>query len=52
LGAGSDRKNETTITVRRVRFTLDGKQNQLNLSYLLHLSLAPGSLELMDLYAN
>ncbi|MFH0766279.1 MAG: porin [Calditrichota bacterium] len=52
FGEGNDRKDSTTVLVRRVRFTLDGRVKDPNISYLLHLSLAPGSLELIDLYLN
>ncbi len=44
------RLNEATFIARRIRPTLGGTLLTADLSYYLHLSTAPGSLELMDAY--
>lgn len=48
-GPGRDRPEKLTAEARRVRLTLQGDFPQDRLAFKLHLSLGPGSLELMDM---
>ncbi|MDD3732310.1 MAG: porin [candidate division Zixibacteria bacterium] len=47
-----DRSYAFSTRFRRIRLSLSGSLLKKELTYLLHLSTAPGSLELMDLYIN
>lgn len=49
-GSNNSRTNELLMSARRIRLTLKGTIYNPDLSYKLHLSTAPKSLELMDLY--
>jgi hypothetical protein len=49
-GADRDRTESNTMEARRIRLTLSGTIVRPALAYRLHLSAAPGSLELMDFY--
>jgi hypothetical protein len=51
-GSGKDRTTGLYMKARRIRLTLQGDIIDPNLSFKLHLSTAPKSLELMDLYFN
>ncbi|MBI5527886.1 MAG: hypothetical protein HY897_16270 [Deltaproteobacteria bacterium] len=51
-GPGNDRQNTGGLEIRRLRETLSGTFLDRNLSYYMHLSTAPGSLEMMDVYLN
>jgi len=51
-GPDVDRTNKLFMKARRIRLTLAGTLYQPELSYKLHLSTAPKSLELMDFYFN
>jgi hypothetical protein len=51
-GSGSDRTHELFMKARRIRLTLKGTIYSPKLSYKLHISTAPKSLELMDFYFN
>ena len=51
-GSGKARTKETGMEARRIRLTLSGSVFSSDLTYRLHLSTAPGSLELMDFYFN
>ncbi len=48
-GPGKERTEKLSAEARRVRVTLQGDFPQHKLTFKLHLSLAPGSLELMDM---
>lgn len=50
LGSGASRLKRSHMEARRVRLVLSGSVAVPQLRYRLHLSTAPGSLELMDLY--
>lgn len=49
-GTGKDRTSQSKLMLRRIRPTLSGSLLTEELTWLLHLSTAPGSLELMDLW--
>ncbi|MFZ5981396.1 MAG: porin [Candidatus Zixiibacteriota bacterium] len=49
---GNDRSYDVFTEFRRIRLTFSGYLWKPELTYKLHLSTAPGSLELMDLYLN
>jgi len=51
-GAGEQRTEKLVMEARRIRLTLTGSLMKPALSYKLHLSAAPHSLELMDYYFN
>jgi len=51
-GSGNDRTSGLYMKARRIRLSLQGDIIDPNLSFKLHLSTAPKSLELMDLYLN
>ncbi|MFH2050601.1 MAG: porin, partial [bacterium] len=51
-GSTVDRTNELSMNARRIRLSLSGTIYNPGLSYKLHLSTAPKSLELMDFYFN
>ena len=51
-GKGKSRTKETYMEARRIRLLLSGSVFASDLTYRLHLSTAPGSLELMDFYFN
>jgi len=51
-GPGNDRSNGLYMKARRIRLSLKGNIINPNCSFKLHLSAAPKSLELMDLYFN
>lgn len=48
-GPGTERTEKLTAEARRIRLTLLGDFPQYRLTFKLHLSLGPGSLELMDM---
>lgn len=50
--SGGDRDYDVFTKFRRIRLTFSGYLLKPELTYKLHLSAAPGSLELMDLYLN
>ncbi len=49
-GEGKERSNKLFTEARRIRLTLSGKIPARRLAFKLHLSTAPGSLELMDAF--
>lgn len=51
-GEGNDRDYDLVLKARRIRPILSGQLLDPRLTFQLHLSTAPGSLELMDLYFN
>jgi hypothetical protein len=51
-GPDEDRLDTGGLEIRRLRETLSGRFLDKDLSYYMHLSTAPGSLELMDVYLN
>lgn len=51
-GSNDDRTNELSMRARSIRLTLNGIIYNPDLSYKLHLSAAPKSLELMDFFFN
>jgi len=51
-GSANDRTNGLYMKARRIRLSLQGDLLNPNLSFKLHLSTAPKSLELMDFYFN
>lgn len=48
-GPGMERNEKSSTEARRIRLIFQGDFPQQNLTFKLHLSLAPGSLELMDI---
>lgn len=51
-GEEGDRDETFIMEARRIRITLSGTIGQPSIAYKLHLSTAPGSIELMDFYFN
>ncbi len=51
-GSGKGRTKNLLMKARRIRLSLSGTIHKPELSYRLHLSMAPKSLELMDFYFN
>jgi hypothetical protein len=50
--SSGDRDNTTKLAIRRIRPSLSGSVIDKNLTYRLHLDLAPGKLEILDVYLN
>ena len=51
-GSAADRSNTFDMKARRIRPTLSGQLLDPRLTFKLHFSMAPGSIELLDLYFN